>query len=166
MKYFEVFSNKTYVILYERRRAGSAGTTLRLKAFFLTTAPADGGMNSLPALKAPTRFPPGRCFLYAERRVLMMYIALPAFCGMVPTFTPYAGPCWEYKCMIVRRKEYPTGYRLRIKQTGERIRQRKRLAGFLHAGRQSQRTVSAARSRLASCRRPETLYAKAQEVET
>lgn len=79
-----------------------------------------------------------------------MYIALPAFCGMVPTFTPYAGPCWEYKCTIVRRKEYPTGYRLRIKQKGECIRQRKRIAGFLHAGRQSQRMIRAVRSRLTS----------------
>lgn len=42
----------------------------------------------------------------------MFYIMLPAFCGYAPKFTPYDGPSWEYKCMIVRRNEFPTGYRL------------------------------------------------------
>lgn len=48
----------------------------------------------------------------------MFYIMRPAFCDAIPTFTPCAGPRWEYKCMIVRRNEYPTGYRLRRNDKG------------------------------------------------
>ena len=89
-----------------------------MNGILLTAALTGRDINSLPPPDHTGPFSTGPVFLYAERRVLMMYIALPAFCGMVPTFTPYAGPCWEYKCMIVRRKEYPTDYRLCIKRKG------------------------------------------------
>lgn len=40
----------------------------------------------------------------------MIYEMQPAFCDVVPVFTPYAGPRWEYKCVIVQRREFPTGF--------------------------------------------------------
>lgn len=42
---------------------------------------------------------------------MILFIMLPAFCGIVPTVSPSDGPCWEYQSMAVRREEYPTGYK-------------------------------------------------------
>lgn len=42
---------------------------------------------------------------------MVLFIMLPAFCGIAPAVSPSAGPCWEYMSMAVRREEYPTGYK-------------------------------------------------------
>ena len=100
-------------------RPGKVGLSAKRKRYvvwvqFPLAAPLPPGRRErvTNALTAQSQSVRCRAVFLRKAGFEMFYIMQPAFCDVVPVFTPCAGPRWEYRCMIVRRNEYPTGPRL------------------------------------------------------